>query len=75
MSLAMTPGDGSEDAIIDRLFSAGLDVHMALRLVRDISTATLLHEAVDLLDRAVRRVRNEAFDRQSREPQPVEPVH
>lgn len=75
MSLTMPPEGGTEDAIVERLFSAGPDVHTALRLVRDTPTATLLLEAIDLVDRAVRRVRTEAFDRRSRqEPQRVEPV-
>ena len=76
MSVTMPSGSLTEDTIIERLFSAGLDVHTALRLVGDTPTATLLHEAIDRLDRVVRQVRLEALDRRSQlEPQPVAPVH
>ena len=71
----MAPGSTTEDAIIERLFSAGLDMHTALALGDDALTMTLLHEATDLLDRVVRRVRDEAFDRRSQSvPQPVASV-
>jgi hypothetical protein len=77
VSLTMPSDAGTEDAIVERLFSAGLDVDTALRLARDDTPmATLLHEAIELLDRAVQRARSEAIGRQSpQEPPRVESVH
>ena len=62
------PGVNAKSTAIERLFCAGLEMHAALGLVHDAPTATLLHEAVNLMDCAIRRVRNQAFDQQAQEP-------
>ena len=75
MAPTARPGGETENAIIERLFSASLELHAALRLVRDEPTTTLLHEATDLLDRAIRRLRDQAFDHHrqqlSQSPEPI----
>ena len=65
MAPTTRPGGEAENAIIERLFSASLELHAALRLVPDEPTTTLLHEATDLLDSAICRLRDQAFDHQS----------
>ena len=67
MAPTARPDGEAENAIMERLFNAGLDLHAALRLVRDGPTTTLLHEATDLLDSAIRRLRDQAFDRLPRQ--------
>lgn len=64
MVFTALPGDNAESVIIQRLFSASMDIHSALQLVQDASTTMLLHEAIDRLDHAIIQVRNQAFAEQ-----------
>lgn len=71
MAPTVRPGGAAENAIIEKLFSLGLDLNTALRLLRDEPTAALLHEAADLLESAIRRIRDQALDHHLQQrPQP-----
>jgi hypothetical protein len=52
-----------ENAIVQRLFRASLEIHSALSIVRDERTAILLRQAIDRLDRSIRQVQHGAADR------------
>ncbi len=47
---------GAENAIIERLFRASLDVHSALSLVAEERTGRLLRQVIDQLDHSIMQV-------------------
>ena len=51
----------AEHAIVQRLFRASMDVNSALSLVREESTAILLHQAISQLDNAIKQVQKKAL--------------
>ena len=55
--------EGLNDVVVRRLFSAGLALEVALGLIGDYPGAGKVRQAVGELDRAIRDVRNVAFDR------------
>ena len=53
---------GAENAIIERLFRASLDVHSALSLVPEERTVRLLRQVIDQLDHSIMQVQGWALD-------------
>jgi hypothetical protein len=54
--------EGLDIVVADQLFSAGLDLHVALGLIGDDRTVGAIHHAIDGLDEAIRELRNTALD-------------
>jgi hypothetical protein len=52
----------AEQAIVERLFRASLDLHSALSIIREERTANLLREAIDRLDQSIKQVQSRALD-------------
>ncbi|HTT49914.1 MAG TPA: histidine kinase dimerization/phosphoacceptor domain-containing protein [Streptosporangiaceae bacterium] len=50
------------DVVIQRIFAAGLNLQMALGLVRDQRAVREISHAVDELDRAIRDIREGVFN-------------
>lgn len=50
-----------DDAVIHRIFAAGLDLPAALGLIGDHRGASKVHDAIDKLDQAVRGLRDTMF--------------
>jgi hypothetical protein len=50
------------DVITGRLFAAGLDLHIALGLIGDHRAVGTIHHAIGGLDRAIRELRDAAYD-------------
>jgi hypothetical protein len=59
---------GAENAIIERLFRASLDVHSALSLVAEERTGRLLRQVIDQLDQSIMQVQGRALDLESQPP-------
>ena len=53
---------GMNDIVVRRLFSAGLALETALRLIGDHPGVSKIQEAIGELDLAIRDFRNSAFD-------------
>ena len=51
----------AEHAIVQRLFRASMDVHSALSLVCEESTAAFLRQAIGQLDDAIKQVQSRAL--------------
>lgn len=52
----------AEQAIIERLFRASMDVQCVLSMIRDESTAGLLRQIVDHLDLSIKQVQRLALE-------------
>jgi hypothetical protein len=50
------------DVVVHRIFAAGLNLHVALGLLRDRRGAREIHQAIDDLDQAIRDIRDCIFD-------------
>ena len=61
----------AEQAIIERLFRASMDVQCALSMIREERTAVLLRQIIDHLDISIKQVQSLALD-QSEQPQVVD---
>ncbi len=59
---------GTNDLVVNRLFSAGMALETALGLMGDHSGASKVREAVGELGLAIRDVRNVVFDRYQPDP-------
>jgi hypothetical protein len=53
---------GSSDVVVRRIFAAGLDLQVALRLIGEHRGASKIWHAIDELDQAVRDIRDAVFD-------------
>jgi hypothetical protein len=56
----------AEQAIIERLFRASMDVQCALSMAGEEHIATLLRQTVDDLDQSIKKVQERALDQQDR---------
>jgi hypothetical protein len=56
----------AEQAIIERLFRASMDVECALSMVGEERTAALLRQVIDHLDLSIKCVQARALDQQER---------
>jgi signal transduction histidine kinase len=59
---------GMNDAVVRRIFAAGLDLQAALGLIGDQRVASKIYHAIDELDHAIRDIRDTIFDRSPRDP-------
>jgi len=57
------------DAVIHRIFAAGLDLHAALGMIGDHRGAGPIYHAIDELDRAIRDIRDAVVNREPRQAQ------
>jgi hypothetical protein len=58
--------DTAEQAIIERLFRASMDVECALSMVCEERTAALLRQVIDHLDFSIKHVQGRALDQRKR---------